>query len=158
MAIIRGYRSPALAPWRDLSADFNRLSRLFDESPFFSGGESMWSPAVGLSETNDDIVLTAEVPGLTEEDINVELENNVLTISGEKTEEREQENGGERRYHLWERSYGSFRRSFTLPTNVDSEGVQADFENGVLTVRLPKASESKGRRIQISKGRVKSKK
>lgn len=159
MAIIKhAYRRPSISPWSDLGSDFNRLSRLFDESPFFTSGEGMWSPAVSIAETNDDIVLTAEVPGLTEEDIGVELENNVLTVSGEKTEERREEDGGERRYHLWERSYGSFRRSFTLPTNVEAEKVEASFENGVLTVRLPKAMESKGRRIEISKGKAKTKK
>lgn len=159
MAIIKhGYRTPTPSPWRDFNADINRLSRLFDESPFFTSGESMWSPPVSISETNEDIILTAEVPGLTEDDIGVELENNVLTISGEKTEERTEEEGSDRRYHLWERSYGSFRRSFTLPTTVESENVEASFENGVLRVRLPKATESKGRRIEISKGRVKSKK
>lgn len=159
MAIIKhSYRSPSLlTPWREFGADFNRLSRLFDEGPFFTGAEGMWSPAVSIAETNEDIEVTAEVPGLTGENINVELENNVLTISGEKTEERTEGDSGERRYHLWERSYGSFRRSFTLPSNVDTENVEADFENGILHVRLPKAMESKGRRIEISKSGTQTK-
>jgi HSP20 family protein len=87
---------------------------------------------------------------MDESNVTVELENNVLTVSGEKTEERT-EGEEERRYHLWERSYGAFKRSFTLPRTVSSDEAKATFENGVLTVRLPKVEEAKGRRIQIGK-------
>ena len=82
--------------------------------------------------------------------VSVEIENNVLTISGEKVEERT-EGEEERRYHVWERSYGSFRRSFTLPRSVKADDITARFENGILTVHLPKVSEAKGRRIEIAK-------
>ncbi len=84
------------------------------------------------------------------DDIQVELENNVLTISGEKAEERT-EGDEQRRYHVWERTYGSFRRAFTLPHSVNAEEVGAFFDNGILTVRLPKVAEAKGRKIEISK-------
>ena len=103
-----------------------------------------------MSETKEELILTAELPGLAEEEIHLELENDVITISGEKAEERT-EDDEERRYHLWERSYGSFRRSFTLPRAVSGNEVSAVFDNGVLTVRLPKVAEAKGRTIEISK-------
>jgi len=151
MAIIKyPFRRPAYAGWRELDEPFNRLSRFFDETPFARGGEGMWSPDVSISESNDEMVLTAELPGMSMEDIHVELENNVLTISGEKTEMRT-EGDEERRYHVWERTYGSFRRAFTLPHSVNADEVGAVFDNGVLTVKLPKVAEAKGRRIEIAK-------
>jgi HSP20 family protein len=151
MAIVKyPFRSPTYSTWRDYDEPFNRLARLFDEGVGFQGsGDRMWSPPVSVSETNDEIVLTAELPGMNEDDIQIELENNVLAISGEKTEERK-EGDEERRYHVWERSYGSFRRSFTLPRTVSADDVSASFANGVLTVTMPKAAEAKGRKISIS--------
>lgn len=151
MAIIKyPLRSPAYSAWRELDEPFNRLARLFDESSFARGGNGMWSPAVSVTETKDELVLTAELPGMAEKDINVELENNVLSISGEKTEERT-EGDSERQYHVWERSFGSFRRSFTLPQRVSGDDVKATFDGGVLTVTLPKVAEAKGRRIEVAK-------
>lgn len=151
MAIIKyPFRSPTYSSWRDLDEPFNRLARLFDESSFARPAEGMWSPPVAISETKDEMILTAELPGLAEEDIHVELENNVLSISGEKTEERT-EGDEERQYHVWERSFGSFRRSFTLPRSVSGEEVSAKFSDGVLTVTLPKVAEAKGRKIEVSK-------
>jgi HSP20 family protein len=105
---------------------------------------------VSVAETGDELIFTAELPGLSENDVSIDIENDVLTISGEKTEERTE--GEERNYHVWERSYGSFRRSFTLPRAVNTADASAEFENGVLEIRLPKAAESKGRRIEIGKG------
>lgn len=151
MAIIRHpFRSPTRASWREFDEPFNRLARMFDESSFRGGADAMWSPAVGISETKDEMKLTAELPGMAEEDIHVELENNVLSISGEKTEERK-EGDEELQYHVWERSYGSFRRSFTLPRTVNGDEVSAKFEDGVLTVAMPKVAEAKGRKIEVSK-------
>ena len=89
------------------------------------------------------------MPGLSREDLSIEVENNVLTISGEKTEQVT-EGEEERRYHVWERSYGSFRRSFSLPQTISGDDIAATFENGVLTVLLPKAPEAKGRTIEIT--------
>ena len=142
-------RNPIYAPWRDLEEVSNRLSRFFDE-PGAATGQA-WAPSVNVSETKDELLLTAELPGLAEEDVTLELENNVLTISGEKIEQRT-EGDEERRYHVWERRYGSFMRSFTLPRTVVSDEITASFHNGILTVRLPKAPEAKGRKIEISKG------
>jgi len=150
MAIVKyPFRSPTYSAWREFDEPLNRLARLFDDVGLQGRGDRMWSPPVSVSETNDEIVLTAELPGMSESDIQIELENNVLSISGEKTEER-QEGDEERRYHVWERSYGSFRRSFTLPRTVSADDVTASFEGGVLTVTMPKAAEAKGRKISIA--------
>lgn len=151
MAIIKyPFRTPAYAPWRELDEMSNRLARLFDEMTFRRGNGGMWTPPVTVAETSDELIFTAELPGLSEENVTIELENDVLTISGEKTEERT-EGEEERNYHLWERVYGSFRRSFTLPRAVAADQATARFDKGVLEIRLPKAPEAKGRKIQIQK-------
>ena len=108
---------------------------------------SDWIPAVEISESSDQLTLRAEMPGLSEEDIQLEFENGVLTLRGEKKAESEREGD---RYHVVERRFGSFQRSFTLPRTVDSNAVEAEFANGVLTVHLPKAAEAKSRTISIS--------
>jgi HSP20 family protein len=142
--------SVGVSPWRELEQMSNRLTRLFDES-WPSGTRTAnggtWFPAVNVEETADELVLTAELPGMSHEDIELEVENNVLTISGEKRNEREETE--ERRYHLWERTYGSFQRSFTLPRTVDADSIEARFKDGVLHVHLPKMDEAKGRKISI---------
>jgi HSP20 family protein len=146
MAITRyTYRNP----WAELDQFTNRLSRALGGGEFptpSSGGD--WMPAVNVEETRDELVLTAELPGMAREDVNIEVENNILTISGERSEERTE--GEEKRYHLWERHYGSFQRSFTLPRTVQPEQITADFEHGLLRIRMPKAAEAKTRRIEIS--------
>jgi HSP20 family protein len=144
MAITRwSYRNP----WRDLDTLTNRLNQMFDDGfPTPSSGGS-WAPAVNVEERPDELLLTAELPGMGHDDIELEVENNILTLRGEKTEELREEEG--RRYHMWERRYGSFQRSFTLPRTVDADNIHAEFENGVLTVRMPKAPEAKSRRIEI---------
>jgi HSP20 family protein len=152
MAIIRyPFRSPSYSAWRDFDEVTNRLARLVDDVGARRGNGGFWAPPVSVAETGDELIFTAELPGMSENDVAIEIENDVLTISGEKTEERT-EGEEERNYHLWERSYGSFRRSFTLPRAVNSAEATAEFENGVLEVRLPKAAEAKGRRIEIGKG------
>src|SRR5210317_2111692 len=121
MAITKySVRRPAYRSWNDFDDMSNRLARLFDDSAFLPSREGRWIPAVSVSEAKDELLLTAELPGLTEDDITVELENNVLTVSGEKNEVRE-EDDEERKYHVYERSYGSFSRSFTLPRTVDGQ-------------------------------------
>jgi HSP20 family protein len=151
MAIIKyPLRNPTYAPWRELDEVSNRLARLFDDVSLRRSNGGMWTPPVTVAETPDELVFTAELPGLTEEQVAIELENDVLTISGEKSEERT-EGDEERNYHLWERSYGSFRRSFSLPRAVDANQATARFDKGVLEIRLPKAPEAKGRKIEISK-------
>lgn len=152
MAIARYTRAPGFAPWRDLEEVSNRLARLFDEGGTLSTGTNggSWIPAVNVEESADELTLTAELPGMTEDQISIEMENNVLTISGEKVEQRT-EGDEERRYHLWERRYGSFQRSFTLPRTVQADGIRATYDNGVLRVHLPKAAEAKGRKIAVER-------
>jgi HSP20 family protein len=110
-----------------------------------------WVPAVNVEERADELVLTAEVPGMSREDIDIEIENNILTIRGEKSHEHEQ-GDDEKRYHVWERSYGSFQRSFTLPRTVRGDDIKAEYRDGVLTVRMPKSAEAKSRKIAIGEG------
>jgi HSP20 family protein len=152
MAIVRyPTRSVTYSPWRELDEVTNRLARMFDETGARSyNGTTVWAPQVNVAETADELVFTAELPGMSRDQVNIELEQNVLTISGEKVEERT-EGEEERKYHLWERTFGSFRRAFTLPRPVNAEDVTARFENGILEIRLPKAPEAKGRKIEISK-------
>ena len=152
MAIIRyPFRSPtySASAWRDFDEVTNRLARLFDDAGMRRGNGGIWAPPVSVAETADELIFTAELPGLSEDDVTIEIENDVLTIAGEKTEERT-EGEEDRNYHLWERSYGSFRRSFTLPRAVNSAEASAEFENGVLEIRLPKAAEAKSLERKIA--------
>ena len=154
MAITKySLRRPTYSNWSDLDDVSNRLSRFFDESLFNAPmrESGRWIPPVSVSETSDELLLTAELPGMTEEDISIDLENNVLTISGQKNEIREEGGDEERRYHVYERHFGSFNRSFTLPRTVDPSDIRATFDNGILTVKMPKVAEAKGRKIEISK-------
>jgi HSP20 family protein len=150
MAIVRyPTRTLTYSPWRELDEVTNRLASMFDDTGVRRPNGTMWAPQVNVAETADEVVLTAELPGMSREQVTIELEQNVLTIAGEKVEERTE--GEEQRYHLWERTYGSFHRSFSLPRPVNGEDATARFENGVLEIRLPKAPEAKGRKIEISK-------
>jgi HSP20 family protein len=145
MAITR-YSYPS--PWQELDQLTSRLGQVFgSEMPAPANGGS-WLPAVNVEETGDQLTLTAEVPGMSAEDIDIELENNVLTIRGEKSYERE-ENEDDKRYHVWERRYGSFQRSFTLPRTVRGDAIAAEYKDGILTVRMPKSPEAKSRKIQV---------
>ena len=127
------------------------LSRLFDT--FFNDlqGEEVsnrsWVPPVDIQETAEGYKLLAELPGLTREDINITLENNVLRLAGERKFEKDVKKES---YHRVERTYGTFTRAFALPQQVTAEGVQAAFENGVLTITVPKAEQAKPRKIAIS--------
>jgi HSP20 family protein len=141
-------RRPAPSLWADLES--NRLSRIFDDALFGDGAAQGWVPPVSISESQDELMLTAEVPGLSLDEITLKVENSVLTMSGEKIRSDTADEGEGMRYHVAERSYGSFKRSFTLPRSVDSEKITARLENGVLEVLLPKSVEAKGRTIEIS--------
>ena len=134
----------------------DEMDRLFDD--FFTGfGGSLWPatrstavrefmPSVDVSETDGQVQVSAELPGMTEKDINVELDEDMVTISGEKKEEEEDEKGG--RY--WrESSYGSFRRDVALPTGVDADNAKATFKNGKLRVTIPKSEEAKEKRKSV---------
>lgn len=124
--------------------------RLFDS--FFNtdvqGEETRsWVPPVDIQETGEAYLFHAELPGLTKDDINITLENNVLRLSGERKLEKDVKKDN---YHRVERTYGTFSRTFTLPTQVEAEKVLAAFENGVLTLTVPKAEQAKPRKIAIS--------
>lgn len=147
MAITRYRDRSFLSPWRDLDQVADQFSRLFGESTFPASERSSWLPPVNVEETKDHLVLTAELPGLKQDDVELELENNVLTIRGRKEETREEKE--DTKVHVWERRYGSFQRSFSLPRTVSAEDINATFEDGVLRVEMPKAAEAKGRTIEI---------
>jgi HSP20 family protein len=141
-------RSPLLSPWLEVEDMTNRLNRLFGDSSIGEGASrSTWNPTVSVEESSDALLLTAELPGLSIDDIEIEVENNVLSLKGEKKEEREESE--DRRYHLWERRYGSFGRTFTLPRTVQTADISAHMKDGVLFVEMPKAPESKARKISV---------
>ena len=157
MALVRYAPRSAFASWPDLDLFSNRLSRVFGNTWDTTAPAGTWLPAVNVEEAADELLLTAELPGMREEDVTVNIENNILTIRGEKREayaaegEAEGEEGGEEHnYHVSERRYGSFHRSFTLPRSVQPDAIEAEFDSGVLTVRLPKAPEAKSRTIEIA--------
>lgn len=106
-----------------------------------------WRPAVDIRETGDSYVVAAELPGLTRDDVQITIENNVLKLTGERRFEKEVE---EEEFHRVERAYGSFSRAFALPTRVDPERVEAAFKDGILTITVPKAAEARPRKIEIS--------
>lgn len=140
-------RSPVLSPWLELENMSDRLNRLFsDPGQRQVTRPSMWTPAVNVEETKEELKLTAELPGMDIDDIEIEVENNLLSLRGEKKEEEELEN---RKFHVWERTYGSFERSFTLPRTVKSGEISAHFRDGILHVQMPKAPEAKSRKISI---------
>jgi len=110
-----------------------------------------WMPAVEVSENNDAMILTAELPGLEEKNLKINIENNVLSISGEKEQETS-DGPPAKAFYVTERYYGAFQRSFTLPRTVDVDHVKAVFDKGVLTITLAKLPASKGRKIELTKG------
>jgi len=128
----------------------NRLfGTVFDTQAGGDGGARRWIPAMDLVEQGEEYVLRADLPGVGEDDVSVELEDNVLTISGERKSEHEEQGDGFRRI---ERSSGSFSRSLTLPEGIDAEQIRARFEQGVLEVRVPKPEQRKPRRVAIDVG------
>lgn len=139
-------------PFRELKSlqdEMNRLfmtslPRSFSQEEMASGG---WSPSVDIYESENEIVLEAELPGMRREDFEVSIENNVITLKGERRFEKKEEGDN---YHRVERSYGSFTRSFSLPRTVSAEETSADFKNGILRVSLPKREEAKARRIEVT--------
>jgi HSP20 family protein len=134
-----------------LQSDMNRLFDRFFEGRAANGISRRWIPAMDLLETEDHLVLRGDLPGMTEDDVDIEIKDNVLTVSGERKAEHEDKGEG---YHRVERSFGSFSRSLTLPAGVDAGQVEASFDNGVLEVRIPKPAEAKPTRVQIGTGTV----
>jgi HSP20 family protein len=141
-------------PFREMRSLQDEVNRLFTSSFSRGNGESdlmrgAWSPQVDIFENKNEIVLEAELAGMKPEDVEISIENNVLTIHGERKFEKNDESDN---FHRVERSYGSFTRSFTLPPTVRSENANAEFENGVLRLTLAKREEAKPRRIEIKAG------
>ena len=138
-----------------LQGEMNRLFSSFFDTPTTRGGGNgnatarRWIPAMDLIETGEHFVLKADLPGMTEQDVNIELENNVLTLSGERKTEHEEKHEG---YYRLERATGAFARSLTLPEGIDAEAVSATFDNGVLEVRIPKPVQAQPRKVQIGVG------
>jgi HSP20 family protein len=118
------------------------MNRLFAEP----AAHRPWVPAVDIRETDHELVVTSDVPGIKFEDIDVRVENGTLTLKGERKFEKNGDEGG---WHRVERSYGTFERVFTLPDTVNPEGVKADYKNGVLTVTLPKKETAKPRQVKV---------
>ncbi len=140
-------------PRRSLPTPQDEFDRAFDRllrtwwSPFsFPFSDLDWNPSVDVAETDSEIIVKADVPGVSKDDIDVTVDNNQLIISGEKKHEEEEK--GKNYYHM-ERRYGSFRRVFALPSTADTDNVKASYENGVLTVSIPKTEVAKGKKVKI---------
>src|SRR5579872_613531 len=128
----------------------DQMNRLFDSTFSNSGTEAAittWAPAVDIYETENELVLKADLPDMNEKDLDVRVENNMLTIRGERKFEQKV---NEDNYLRIERTYGSFSRSFSLPNTVNTEAIKADYKNGVLTVQLPKRAESKPKQVKVN--------
>jgi len=141
-------------PFREFSTLQDRMNRLFRDSYGNEGREeslttSSFAPAVDVYEDEHHVTLKIEVPGVDEKDIDVRIENNVLTVHGERKFEKEEK---EENFRRVERQYGSFTRTFTLPTTVDAENVQAHYDKGVLKIALPKKAEAKPKQIKVNVG------
>ena len=137
-------------PQHGLSGLQEQVNRLFESSfPGRSDNSALttWAPAVDIYETEDELVVKADLPDVSEKDLDVRIENNTLTIRGERKFEKKVE---EENYLRVERTYGSFSRSFSLPNTVNSEAIKAEYKNGVLTIELPKRAESKPKQIKVN--------
>jgi HSP20 family protein len=142
-------------PAREVDFMQSEMNRVFDA--FFgrgvgNGGRARrWVPAMDLVEQNDELVLRADLPGLDRDDVTIEVKDNALTVTGERKAEHEEKAEG---FHRVERAYGSFSRSLTLPEGIDADAVTAEFDKGVLEVRIPKPEQRKPHRVQIGAGTV----
>ena len=149
MSLSRVSREPGLADFVGLS---NRLGRLLNDGLLSvdwqprDGATTAWVPPVDIFEEDHAIRIMAEIPGVRPDDVKLTVENNVLTIQGTKQQVAEERTD---RVHRYERTYGAFERSFTLPTTVDANAIKASYENGVLTVTLPKVERAKPRQIEV---------
>lgn len=143
----------ALMQWEPLSesgtlqTEMNRFFNTFFAEPPGNGGSRRWLPAMDLVETEDDFLLRADLPGMSEDDVTIELQGTVLTLSGERKPEHDGDDTG---YYRLERGWGRFTRSLTVPEGIDSTGITARFDRGVLEVHIPKPEQQKPRRIAIA--------
>jgi HSP20 family protein len=152
-SLIRKSRGGDVAPWRELDLFSDHVRRLMEPAlggSFFDaplwGETDQWIPAVELDEQDGEYLLSAELPGIEEGDVDISVDDSTLTLKGEKKSEKEETKG---RTHYRERRYGAFERSFTLPRNTDPSKIKAEFENGVVKVHIPKSAETKARRIEV---------
>lgn len=142
-------RGRSLSPFRRFTDVESELARwMRGEMPrFFESAEEFgWCPSVDVADADGEFLLTAELPGVDPDHVEVDVEDGVLTLKGEKREEKKEET---KDYRVYERQFGSFERRFSLPTSVDAEGVNAEFSNGLLKVHMPKTKQAKGRKIEI---------
>jgi HSP20 family protein len=146
MALMR--TNPLLSEFGSVT---NRLNRLFGRDDLLEpdgvSGAGDWAPAVDILETDREIVIKAELPGVEAKDVFVSLDNNVLTLRGDRKTDKE---FSKENYHRMERAFGSFYRSFAIPAFVDVDSVRAEFRNGLLTISLPKKDSAKGRSIEVN--------
>lgn len=142
-------------PFRELEEINERLNRAFGRSMLtrdvdLPGKDALvgfdWAPTVDITENNEEFQIKAELPEVKKEDVRIRIEDGVLSISGERKQEKEEQN---KKFHRVERSYGSFMRSFTLPTNIDETKIRADYKDGVLTLRIPKSAEAKPKAVEV---------
>ena len=142
-------------PLRDLLSLQDRMNRLFDDSvrgmrPGEEGlASAIWSPAVDIYETENEVILKAELPEINQKDIDIQVENNTLVLRGERKFEKEAKREN---FHRIERAYGNFSRSFTLPNTIDQEKIRADYKDGILKVMMPKREEIKPKQIKVALG------
>jgi HSP20 family protein len=139
-------RAPALSPMYELGQFENRIRRLLEEPFDLLTSPMTFTPTVEIREIDNEFIVTVELPGMKKDEVDIEYENGVLFIRGEKLETPREE---KRNLLVWERQYGAFQRSFMLPNTIDQEKIKAEFLDGVLTISLPKAEFAKGKKIQI---------
>jgi len=151
MALIRWNPTQDFLPMpSDMLGMQREINRMFDS--FFRGSLAdadeltAWSPSVDVAERENECVVKVELPGVQRDDVKITLQDNMLTIRGEKKQEKESKDAS---YHRVERTYGSFQRTFTLPTAVKADKVDANYKDGILTITLPKAEEAKARQIEV---------
>lgn len=140
-------------PFVELEDVSRQLNRIFGRFPARSEparellATADWAPSVDITETDSAYMIKGEIPGVNREDVKVNIENGLLTISGERKQEKEEKN---KKFHRIERSYGSFMRSFRLPDNIDDEAVKAEFKDGMLNVTLPKSTQPRNKAISVT--------
>jgi HSP20 family protein len=140
-------------PLKDLLTLQDRMNRLFDDSvrglrPGEEAlGSAIWSPAVDIYETDNEVILKAELPEINQKDIDIQVENNTLVLRGERKFEKETKREN---FHRIERAYGNFARSFTLPSTIDQEKIRADYKDGILKIVMPKKDEIKPKQIRVA--------
>jgi HSP20 family protein len=153
MSIVRWNPAHELATFpTDVMNMQREINRMFDK--FFHGGTvddgsfgtSLWTPAVDVAEHDDAYQVKVEIPGVSKDDVKITMQDNILTIRGEKKQEKESKRSNS---HRVERSYGSFQRSFTLPTSVKHDKIEASYRDGILTIAVPKAEEAKPKQIEV---------